>query len=176
MSNAPRRLTRNQLADFLPDARSIRAFEQILKQVGDLLPNDIKVIFSAIDNVVLSSAAAESRASQCLDALTRIADALELLASAPQYFQQLGPQEDDLRPLVEVGTLGHQQSDRVNITNGSVVANLTNNQTTLLKSSATLTDGAAASIATLTNSPIAGNPTKWVPINDNGATRYIPTW
>lgn len=47
---------------------------------------------------------------------------------------------------------------------------------TLLATSAALTNGAAAQVATLTNGPTAGNPTKWVPINDNGTTRYIPAW
>lgn len=47
---------------------------------------------------------------------------------------------------------------------------------TLLKTRAALTDGAAAALGTLTNAPVAGNPTKWVPINDNGTTRYIPCW
>jgi hypothetical protein len=26
------------------------------------------------------------------------------------------------------------------------------------------------------NAPAAGNPTKWIPIDDNGTTRYIPAW
>lgn len=47
---------------------------------------------------------------------------------------------------------------------------------TLLKTVAALTDGAAAQTGTLTNAPAAGNPTKWLPINDNGTTRYIPAW
>jgi hypothetical protein len=47
---------------------------------------------------------------------------------------------------------------------------------TLLATSAALTNGAASATATLTNAPSSGNPTKWVPINDNGTTRYIPTW
>jgi hypothetical protein len=47
---------------------------------------------------------------------------------------------------------------------------------TLLTTSAALTNGAAGNTATLTNSPAAGNPTKWVPINDNGTTRYVPAW
>lgn len=46
----------------------------------------------------------------------------------------------------------------------------------LLKSNTTFTDGAAASVGTLTNAPAAGNPTKWIPVNDNGTTRYIPAW
>ena len=38
------------------------------------------------------------------------------------------------------------------------------------------TNGAAAATGTLTNAPVSGNPTKWIPINDNGTTRYIPAW
>lgn len=33
-----------------------------------------------------------------------------------------------------------------------------------------------AAAGTLLNAPVAGNPTKWIPINDNGVTRYIPVW
>jgi len=47
---------------------------------------------------------------------------------------------------------------------------------TLLATSSALTNGAAAQTGTLLNAPAAGNPTKWVPINDNGTTRYIPAW
>lgn len=46
----------------------------------------------------------------------------------------------------------------------------------LIKSNTTLTNGAAAAAGTLLNAPSAGNPTKWIPINDNGTTRYIPAW
>jgi hypothetical protein len=49
-------------------------------------------------------------------------------------------------------------------------------QTTLLSTSVSLTNGAAAAAGTITNAPSAGNPTKWIPINDNGTTRYIPAW
>ena len=48
--------------------------------------------------------------------------------------------------------------------------------TTLLCTSVALTNGAAAAAGTLTNAPVAGNPTKWIPINDNGTVRYIPAW
>lgn len=47
---------------------------------------------------------------------------------------------------------------------------------TLISSSVALTNGAGTAIATLTNAPVATNPTKWIPINDNGTTRYIPAW
>lgn len=52
----------------------------------------------------------------------------------------------------------------------------TTSSTTLMASSVALTNGAAAQTGTLTNAPAAGNPTKWIPINDNGTTRYIPAW
>lgn len=58
----------------------------------------------------------------------------------------------------------------------AISSSLVLSQTTLLKTSVSLTDGAAASVGTLTNAPTAGNPTKWIPIDDNGTTRYIPSW
>ncbi len=58
----------------------------------------------------------------------------------------------------------------------SVQLALKNTTGRLMDSSVTITDGAAASLGTLTNAPAAGNPTKWVPIDDNGTTRYIPAW
>lgn len=39
-----------------------------------------------------------------------------------------------------------------------------------------ITDGAGALTGTLTNSPVTGNPTKWLQTNDNGTIRYIPAW
>lgn len=39
-----------------------------------------------------------------------------------------------------------------------------------------LSNGAGAALGTLANAPTAGNPTKWIGINDNGTTRYIPAW
>ncbi len=50
------------------------------------------------------------------------------------------------------------------------------NSDTLVTTGTNFADGAAAQIGTLTNAPTAGNPTKWVPINDNGTTRYVPAW
>ena len=52
----------------------------------------------------------------------------------------------------------------------------TSNTTFLHATSASLANGAAAQVATMTNGPTAGNPTKWIAINDNGVTRYIPAW
>lgn len=48
--------------------------------------------------------------------------------------------------------------------------------TTLLHTGTALANGAGASGGTLTNAPAAGNPTKWVKIDDNGTVRHIPAW
>ena len=48
--------------------------------------------------------------------------------------------------------------------------------TPLLTTSAAITTGAGSSAGTLTNAPSIGNPTKSIPISDNGTTRYIPAW
>lgn len=53
---------------------------------------------------------------------------------------------------------------------------ITHGSATLLTTTTALTNGAGAGAGTITNAPAAGNPTKWVPINDNGTTRYIPAW
>ncbi len=38
------------------------------------------------------------------------------------------------------------------------------------------TNGANAGVGTLTNAPNSGDPAKWIPIDDNGTTRYVPAW
>lgn len=52
----------------------------------------------------------------------------------------------------------------------------TSDPAALIKSGIALTDASAANVGTLNNAPSAGNPTKWVQINDNGTVRKIPTW
>ncbi len=48
--------------------------------------------------------------------------------------------------------------------------------TYLMRNTVNWTNNAAAATGTLTNAPAAGNPTKWIAIDDNGTTRYVPTW
>lgn len=50
------------------------------------------------------------------------------------------------------------------------------NQDTLPGTLTPFANGSGAATATLTNSPVAGNPTKWIFINDGGTTRRIPAW
>jgi hypothetical protein len=48
--------------------------------------------------------------------------------------------------------------------------------TVLLRCRTALSNAAAGATATMTNAPLAGNPTKWISIDDNGTTRRIPAW
>ncbi len=57
--------------------------------------------------------------------------------------------------------------------NGSVSFN---EAAAMLHAVTAMTNGAGASVGTLTNSPAAGNPTKWIPFDDAGVTRFIPSW
>ncbi len=59
---------------------------------------------------------------------------------------------------------------------GSFAGPLTESSTVLMTTKTAFSNFAAGQTATLTNGPTAGNPTKWVPINDNGTVRYIPAW
>jgi hypothetical protein len=61
-------------------------------------------------------------------------------------------------------------------TPGTWVALYVPSATQLVRSDVTLTDQAGAGAGSLTNAPTAGNPSKWIAINDNGTTRKIPTW
>ena len=49
----------------------------------------------------------------------------------------------------------------------------------LLTTNTSLTGNSGSNTATLyynTDSPVSGEPTKWITINDNGTSRCIPTW
>lgn len=108
MSNLPRQLTRNTLGEFLPNLRAVRAIEQMLKQVGELLPADVAtlnrlieettleassssakaqmaldLLLDAIQDAAVNVGVADGKANEALETLGRIARALELLATAP---------------------------------------------------------------------------------------------
>jgi hypothetical protein len=68
---------------------------------------------------------------------------------------------------------------RINLNVGTGDAefkSLTQRDAVLLHSLVALVDGAGASIGTLTNAPSAGDPTKWIRIDDNGTPRFVPSW
>lgn len=83
MSNNPLNITRNQLAEFLPNQRAIRVFEQLLKQVNDVIPSDVNSLTQLIQEAYVEASSGTAQAEQALDQLSRIAQSLELLATAP---------------------------------------------------------------------------------------------
>lgn len=76
------KLTRNQLAQFLSDHESIKQFENLFSIVDALAPD-------FVNEVLIAAETAGSRATQALDALQRLSNALELLALAPQKEQDV---------------------------------------------------------------------------------------
>jgi hypothetical protein len=75
----PIKPTRADFAKFLPDQRSIRAFEQLF----DVIPNDLITLLALIEEVGIETVSAMARAESNSAALLRIAEALELLTSVP---------------------------------------------------------------------------------------------
>lgn len=309
MSNTPRDVTRNQLAEFLPNQRTVRAMEQLLKQVNMLLPEDIATLNRMIQESYIEAASGAAKAQVALDALTSIAKSLEMLATAPVVqpapmqvdvspparqpsFSELAdasiktpaannilsydatlrvwknassgaeihavaskatPVDADEMPLADsassfslkkltwanlkatlatwlqsalipvvlltvksgkTGTAGVFEIarsadglsasiltmvgndlivdnaagdviikcgsvERVRATaTGATIAGTitTTGGATFHTTNTALTNGAGVGAGTLLTAPVAGNPTKWIGINDNGTTRYIPSW
>lgn len=71
------KLTREQLAQFLPDPRTIKQFEKLIDLASGLEPD-------TLDMLSLMAGGAESKANEALAQLTRIADALERIPPAQQ--------------------------------------------------------------------------------------------
>jgi hypothetical protein len=91
-------LTRDQLATFLTDQQQIRQFELLFSTV-----DQIQVIVGTDFEYQADNAAAT--ANEALAQISRLAQALELLALAPRS---------------ELGTLSTQNSDNVKITGGEI--------------------------------------------------------
>lgn len=46
----------------------------------------------------------------------------------------------------------------------------------MMRSVTAWTAGSTANVPTLLSGPVTGDPTKWIAVDDNGTTRYIPAW
>lgn len=80
MIEGPYKITRNELAQFLPSQRAIRAFEQLF----ELIPSSLNDSATLIEEASTNAQNADSKAVQALAAISRLADAVELLAGAPE--------------------------------------------------------------------------------------------
>jgi hypothetical protein len=176
------KLTREQLSKFLKDQKAIKQFEQLFTIVDEIAPDVVNEVSTAAanaqnaanealgliqrvsDTCELNEAVISVKLNELTGLIKTISNSLELIALAPA------------KPEFIYGTMANQDSDDVAITGGTISAQITDNQDTLIASSTTLSDSSGVGVGMLTNTPTAGNPTKWISINDNGTTRYIPTW
>ncbi len=80
MSDSLRNLTRKQLGQFLPDPRAVRAFEQMLKQLADLIPADLENLSESTQAAATAAAAAQLTANNA----QTTANAAQTAAAAAQ--------------------------------------------------------------------------------------------
>lgn len=79
--------------------------------------------------------------------------------------------------IIQFGTTAANALGSIMAVAGTFTGRLTNlGGAAFIATNTALTDGVGASAGTITNAPSIGNPTKWIGINDNGTTRYIPAW
>ena len=83
---------------------------------------------------------------------------------------------DDANKLAQKNGTNAQEFRVYETTTGSIYKAILGNRQLIKISGASFDNGAGAQAGTMTNAPTAGNPTKWIPIDDNGTTRYIPAW
>lgn len=97
MIEGPYKITRNELAEFLPSQRAIRAFEQLFA----LIPSSLNDNATIVEEVSVNAQNADSKAVQALSAIDRLANAVELLALAPNSIPAF-PQSDIVPPVTVV--------------------------------------------------------------------------
>ena len=95
--DGPYKITRNELAQFLPSQRAIRAFEQLF----DLIPSGLDSNTTLIEEASINAQNADSKAIQALSAIDRLANAVELLALAPRSVE-VSSVSDIAPPVVQV--------------------------------------------------------------------------
>lgn len=176
MSNL--RPNRRQLSEFLTNPQTIKAFESLFDRVLELTPGDngggggsnvVIVTQKDIEDLEVATGTASNKATQALILIEELLKTIVSNIYIPPTFQ---------------GSLASQNSDNVKITGGSVdnvqsistVSLTTGESSALIRTSIDLDNAAGAETATLTNAPIAGDPTKWISIMDNGVIRRIPSW
>lgn len=177
MSDVQLKITRNDIARALKtdDQRIIQQFEQLFKLASQTTPYDISNLQWAVD--VLAS-----NPPVMPDRLDRMEDvsAFNNVNGMVLIFNATTGKWVAANITAGTGVTISNTAGGITIsasTPASITADLTNtNATYLAATNAALANGAAALAATLLNAPVAGNPTKWIKINDNGTPRWIPAW
>jgi len=140
----------------LRNARALQFVQQIGNSrydIGDLDSLDQAAVFT-----IVSDAGAEGFEMSCLGGRV----ALQLQPGATGFYS-----------IGDVSGAGNGSRLSIDDTVGEITFR---GDVNLHRSTTTLFNGAGALAGTLNNSPVAGDPTKWVRINDNGTVRFIPAW
>lgn len=96
MSETQIRLTRDQLAEFLPNARAVKVFEKLMLMTGTLLPEDIAELQQLVEETNIDVGIANSKAELALSLLAKIESHLETIALAPNAKQDNTEVEKEL--------------------------------------------------------------------------------
>jgi len=164
MSNLPSKIPRNLLSEvFNNNLRMVKAFEEVLTQINDAIPTSLDVINQDLITIQTNITAINASIASILSNITIINNDIATL-------------QTNLSNLIaSLGTMAYQDASNVAITGGSAIIDLlTVHNANFINTNVNLNNYAGANIATFTNSPIAGNPSKWIVINDNGTNRYLP--
>jgi len=122
MSNTPLNLTRNQLAEFLPNQRAIRAFEQILKSINTSISDDYTALNRLIQEASLTADDGVARSQLANDLISAITTAVLLnsLEASPQHNLSLETDFIDLSktapaPILQEGRVWWSPTGTMNI-------------------------------------------------------------
>lgn len=79
------RISRDQLAKFLPDNDTVRRFEKLFAVASTLSPDDIQIIYALIGDLSIDLGTAGSRANTAMDSLDRLRLSIEAAVTQPGY-------------------------------------------------------------------------------------------
>lgn len=158
------KLPRDMLAQILSNnTRAIKAFEDVFDSTNDLLPSQIVELRNQNESTL---SVAQSTLAGLFEVMQTQNERIDALSQQLNEIYAILKEQEN--PVPTLGDLAYQ--------NANSIESLTMNNGYLINSIRPLVNGASVNTGTLLNSPVIGNPTKWVPINDAGTIRYIPAF
>lgn len=125
---------------------------------------------TAVDGIQVMGASSTSDGQSGIYTRVTASGALTITSADGSFWDPVTPSPTDISA---TGTI----TCAVLSASGAVAgALLVSGSTRIMFSTVSLASSSGAAVATLLNSPVAGPPTKWVSLSDNGTVRWIPTW
>lgn len=88
------RINRDVLEKFLPDNASIRKFEELLRTLNDLVPEDLQTLLDLIEESLIEQGSNRSKINVQNSLIQILSKTVELLESQPKYRPNKKPQLD----------------------------------------------------------------------------------